>query len=179
MPESSWRSDEVLAWTEREGPARPPSAPHRWAGVALGLGLAAVFVGVMVTDTLCPEHRAWVQALALTALGAAGFAVVGLIRGWALAPLLTVATAGLGVAIGVLDAAHDAARGQLVALGFGAVGLLAAWLAFRQIPLLRWDRRVRELVTPTDAPVMVARDEQRRQEPSDDPERSTADTRRR
>lgn len=139
----TWKSTEVLAWTEGDGPGRPPAAPPRRLQLGLAGALTVVLAGILSTDTLCPEHRAWVISLAGVALVAAVTAIVGLVRGWAAAPLLTVVTAAAGVAIGLLDAVHSATRGRLLAFAFGVVCLLACWLAARSLALVRWDRSLR------------------------------------
>jgi hypothetical protein len=94
------------------------------------------------SDTLCAEHRLWAQSLALFGLLGGVTAVVGLVRGSAFAPLLTVATALAGVGIGILDAAHAPVRGGLVALAFTGVGAFACWLASHDVGLRRWERMV-------------------------------------
>lgn len=137
-----WKTGELLAYTEREGPGRPPSASPTWMmGTLIGV-LGVTFVGLMASDTLCPEHRAWVEVLA----GAGFFAIVGslvaLVRGSAVAPLLALAASSLGLAIGVLDAAHSPTRGRLVAVGFGVALALAAMVSLRAARLHRWDREV-------------------------------------
>ncbi|MDP9072004.1 MAG: hypothetical protein M3N68_12150 [Actinomycetota bacterium] len=140
--DGGWRSEGVLAWTEREGPGRAPAGPHRMLCIGLAATLAVVFVGMMGSDALCPEHRAWVEGLAGLALLGTLSAIVGLVRGWSSAPLVTLLTALAGVAIGFLDAVHDPTRGRLIALVFGLVTVLACWLAVRELRLRRWDRSV-------------------------------------
>ena len=54
--------------------------------------MSAVFLGIMSSDALCPEHRLWVLFLGGASLIAAGTAIVGLIDGWAGAPLLALAS---------------------------------------------------------------------------------------
>ena len=151
MGESGWRSGQVLAWTEREGPRRPPKGPGRLVPGVLAGTLGVVFLGVLGTDSLCPEHRVMVQAFAQLALVGIIVSIVGLLRGWALAPFTTLASALAGVAIGVLDAAHDPSRGRLLALGFGVVAAGAAIVAARQVALIRWDRAVQADVAPLAA----------------------------
>ena len=155
MAGSGWRSDEVLAWTEREGPGRPPAAPSRWVATGLAAGLGAVLVGMLSTDALCPDHRAWVQALGSVALLGVIVAIVGLVRRSAIALPTTLVTAGLGVVIGFIDAVHDPTRGHLIAMGFGLAGVASAWMAFRQLRLLRWERRVYAGLAPGDAGVLA------------------------
>ncbi len=150
----AWASGPVLAWTEREGPGRPPAAPRRALCIGLAATLGVTFLGMLGTDALCPEHRAWVQGLAGLAVVGIVASIVGLVRGWPSAGLLTLLSAGAGVAIGFLDAAHDPTRGRMIALAFGVVAVLASWLAFRGLRLLRWDRSVAaSLRSPLDAPV--------------------------
>ena len=143
MGRGEWHSGEVLAWTEREGPGRPPAGPRRSLSVGLAATLGVVFAGMISTDTLCPEHRAWVQALGSVAMIGVVVAAIGLFRQWAVAPFLTLVSALAGVGIGFIDAAHSPTRGQAIAIAFAAVSVGALWLALRQVPLVRWDRAVR------------------------------------
>lgn len=170
MGHGAWRSDEVIAWTEREGPGRPPQGVNRAATTALGLGLAAVFTAILFIDSLCPEHRAWVQAMASTALVCSIVASVGLVRRWAVAPLLALPVALCGVAIGLLDAAHAAARGRAIAAAFSVLAVGAVVLVWRQIALIKWDRSVNRSIAPepvtADADRPVSLPEHRPAEPS-------------
>jgi hypothetical protein len=136
----NWRSGEILAFTEREGPGRPPSGPSGRATGTLAAVLGVTFVGVMFSDTLCPEHRAWVITLAGLAFAGIISAFVGLVRGWGVAPLLTVAASLAGVGIGLLDTVHSPTRGRLVALAFAVATVLAAYVSWRAHRLGRWDR---------------------------------------
>lgn len=150
MADRTWRSTQVFAWTEGDGPGRAPRPPATWMWTTTAATLGVVFSVIFVTDTLCPEHRAWVQNLATLALVGVVVSIVGLVRGWAVAPLLTVASAGLGAVIGLIDAVHAPVRGGAIAVGFGLAVLFGAWLALRQLPLAAWDRAVRRQVTPDD-----------------------------
>ncbi len=143
---AKWESSEVLAWTEREGPPRPPTGPTRLLTGALTVVLGAVFVGILSTDTLCPEHRAWVQALGTVAITGVGVALFGLLRGWASAVWITLVSALAGVAIGVLDAAHDPSRGRLIAVAFSVASVLAVVAAARTLALHRYDRALGDVV---------------------------------
>jgi len=140
MAEYEWRSTEVLAWTEREGPGRPPAGPSRLLSAGMAGALGVVFAGMLATDALCPEHRALVQAMGGLALIGSVVAMVGLLRQSPSAPLVAMLTAVAGVGIGVIDAVHDPARGTFIALGFGLVVLGACALAWRQLRLARWER---------------------------------------
>jgi hypothetical protein len=146
-----WRSDEVLAWTEREGPGRGPSRGSRRLWFLLAGAMSLVFLGIMSSDTLCPEHRAWVLLLGGASLIAAGVAIVGLIDGWAGAPLLALASALGGVGIGLIDAVHYPSRGRLIALCFGVAFAMACGLVWRQSRQRRWDRSVARSLRPLDA----------------------------
>jgi hypothetical protein len=139
-PGGPWTSREVVAWTERDGPGRPPRGPGHGSSLVLAGALATVFVGLLATDAVCAHHRAWVDGLALTALVAAVASIAGLVRGWAAAPLLTVVTALAGVGIGLIDAIHAPTRGRAIALAFGIVVVLASLLAARAAGVLRWQR---------------------------------------
>jgi hypothetical protein len=139
----SWKSGEVLAWTEGDGPGRPPSGPGRAIPFALAGALAVVFAGILSSDTLCPDHRAWVQALGTVGLAGTVLAITGLVRGWAMAPLLTLTAASTGVSIGLIDAIHDPTRGRLIAVGFAVVCFGAVALALKARGLRAWDRSLR------------------------------------
>ncbi|MBW3641255.1 MAG: hypothetical protein KY451_15730 [Actinobacteria bacterium] len=171
---SGWQSREVLAWTRHDGPGAPPPPVPRAVSLGLAGGLGVVFLGLMVTDTLCPEHRAWVDALAFGSLAATGSAVVALLRGSAAAgPLAFLATLG-GVGIGVVDAAHAPARGWTVAGLFLALAVVAAVVNARGLRLRRWERTARaahrapvtsgptSLGHPTPAPLAAAPAEPRK-----------------
>ena len=140
-----------LAWTEREGPPPPPKGPGRLVPGALAGSLGVVFLGMLGTDSLCPEHRALVQAFATFALMGIVASIVGLLRGWPLASFTTLASALAGVAIGFIDAAHDPTRGRVLAVAFGVVAAGAAALAARQVAMVRWDRAVRAELAPLPA----------------------------
>jgi hypothetical protein len=154
MRRARWRSDGLIAWTEREGPGRPPAGPSRAVSTALGIGLAAVFTGILFTDTLCPEHRTWVQALASVAFVGTIVAAVGLIKRWAIAPPMALMVTLCGVSIGMLDAAHSAGRGRAIAAAFSLLALAAAVLLWRQFALVRWDRSVRRTIAPEPTPAV-------------------------
>ncbi|HEY8547142.1 MAG TPA: hypothetical protein VIL36_18910 [Acidimicrobiales bacterium] len=140
---TEWREVETFAWTEGDGPGRPPGGPNRLLTTVVGGGLAAAFTAMIATDTLCPEHRAWVMTLATLALAATVTAAVGLLRGWAIAgPLALVATVS-GMAIGMIDAVHDVQRGRAITATFAALTAGALVLLGRQVALLRWERQVR------------------------------------
>lgn len=140
----SWKSGEVLAWTEGDGPGRPPKGPGRAVPFALAGALSVVFVGILSSDTLCPDHRAWVQAVGTVGFTGTVLAIIGLVRGWAMAPLLTLTAASTGVAIGFIDAVHDPTRGRLIAVGFAVVCFGAVALALKSMSLRVWDRSLRD-----------------------------------
>lgn len=148
MADEQWREGEVLAWTEREGPGRGPSGASRRTWLLVAGILAVVFAGIMSSDTLCPEHRLWALLIGGASLIAAGTALVGLLDGWAGAPLLAMLGALGGVAVGVIDAAHAPTRGRLVATGFGLVFVGASWLVWHQQRQRTWDRHVEASLEP-------------------------------
>jgi hypothetical protein len=154
MVTPEWRESEVLAWTEHEGPGRGPSR-GRTIWFWLAGGMAAVFAGIMSSDALCPEHRLWVLLLGGGALIAAGAAIVGLISGWAGAPLLALASALGGVGIGLIDTLHSATRGRTIALAFALVFVASAVLVWRQHRQHRWDRGVARSLHTTPAVLPV------------------------
>ena len=127
----SWTTTEVVAYTRHDGPEPAAGPPNRWAVGALAATLGLTFVGVVSSDSLCPDHRAWVQALGTAALIAAVTALVALWRGWAVGYPLTIVAGALGVSIGLLDAVHAPSRGWLITLGFATVTVLAGLLTGR------------------------------------------------
>lgn len=164
-----WQSSEVVAWTGHDGVERPPRGPSRVLPVALAATLGVVLFGMLATDTLCPEHRTWVQVLGLLGIAGTVVAIVGLAQRWAVAPLLTLAVALDGVAIGFIDAIHDADRGHLVALAFGLSGLMAIALSISSVPLAAWERRVRRQLAPGGAAATPAGPTDSRSEVEPDP----------
>ena len=137
-----WRPTDTIAWTERDGAGRAPWAPGGSVWLATAAALTAVLGVIFFSDTLCPEHRAWVQVLGAGSILAAGASVAGIARHSSWAPIGTIAAACGGVAIGLLDAAHAPGRGWLIAVLFAAVATGAAVLAGRQLALTRWERAV-------------------------------------
>ena len=148
MARHEWRSTQVLAWTDSEGPGRPPRSAGAGVWVAAAATLGVVFSVMMFTDALCPEHRAWVQTLAGVAMVGVVTSIVGLLRGWPSAPLVTAGSAAVGVGIGFIDAVHSPVRGSFIAAAFVLALVLSGWLALRQVPMLRWDRRLRRDTAP-------------------------------
>ncbi len=146
MARSGWREGRILAWTESDGPGRPPAGTRPVVAITLACALGAAMLGVLLTDAVCPEHRAWVDGLAMSALIGTGIAIAGLVRGSASAMWITPLVAAAGVAIGLIDTLHDPRRGQLITLGFGLVALASSILLARGARLALWDRRVRDQV---------------------------------
>jgi hypothetical protein len=145
----TWKTSEPLAWTDHDGPGRGPSAGGRGLWFAVAAVLAAVFSGLLFWDVLCPEHRAWVQALGVVAMFGTATSVVALVRGWAGAPVLTLVSAGAGVAIGVIDAVHDPARGWFVAVAFAISVMGGLSMYVRQRRLARWEGEASDTSTST------------------------------
>ena len=137
-----WRSDELVAWTSREGPPRPPGAGSPVLWTALAVVLATTFVGMVSSDALCPEHRAWVEGLGIAGFLTIVVAGVGLVRRSTWAPGLTAVASAFGIAIGVLDAAHDATRGWIITVAFATVLLVVSAMLISSSRLRAWDRRV-------------------------------------
>jgi hypothetical protein len=150
-----WRSTPVVAWTESEGPAAPPRSAA-WPWFATAATLAVAFLVIMTSDTLCPEHKVWIDVLCTTALVVTITAVTGLLRGWSSAPFLAMGAAALGMAIGAIDMVHAPLRGGLVLSGFLAAQVLGAYLTMRQVRLLRWDRQLRAESTFVAEPAQPA-----------------------
>ncbi|MBX3312936.1 MAG: hypothetical protein KF906_01340 [Actinobacteria bacterium] len=151
-----WRASEVLAWSRADGPDRPSEGPSRWALGALGITLAVVVGGIMLADTLCPEHRAWVQALATVSIALAIASVVQIMRAQASAGLFALLASLSGVAIGLIDAVHNPSQGRLVAAGFALAAVASAGIALRIRSLRSWDARLATAHLAGDEPADVA-----------------------
>lgn len=154
--DGDWHDDGIVAWTEGDGPGRPPGGPSPWLTSCVGVGLLTVFSAILVTDTLCPEHRAWVAGMATVAMAATVVAGVGMFRGWASAAPLSVLATSLGVGIGILDSIHSASRGSAIAAAFGVLSVGALFLLWRQVALLRWDHEVRRSLASEPIEVVAA-----------------------
>jgi hypothetical protein len=147
---SEWRSGDTLAWTRRDGVTPPPTGAHRWMLGSVALSLTGVWIGMIATDALCPDHRLWVQSLGTVALAAAVWAVVGLVGQRAWAVLAALASALFGIAVGVIDMVHSPTRGAILSIAFAvvALGVLVA-----AVPVLRsalWMRRAERQLAPLD-----------------------------
>ena len=152
-----FRSTETIAWTERDGAGRAPWAPGTAVWASVGIALSSVLGVILFSDTLCPEHRAWVQTLGVVSILLAGASLVGIARHSSWAPVTTIAAACGGVGIGLIDAVHAPGRGWLVAGLFALVAFGAAILASRQLALQQWERRaVRPLLAPATPDAAVA-----------------------
>ena len=60
---SEWRSGDTLAWTSRDGVTPPPKGANRWLLGSLALSLTGVWIAMVSTDALCPDHRLWVDTV--------------------------------------------------------------------------------------------------------------------
>jgi hypothetical protein len=140
--DEGWRRGEVLAYTESDGPGRPPSGSPTWVmGTLVGV-LGVTSFGLISSDTLCAEHRAWVEYLATVGITVMVWAFVSLLRGRSSAPVLTLLASSLGVAIGLVDAVHEPTRGRVIALAFAMTLAGSATLLVRSAKLRRWDQTV-------------------------------------
>lgn len=151
-----WTATDVVAYTEHDGPGRPPRVPGKAVGVILACVLGATLFGMMAADTMCPEHRAWAMAIASAALLTVPVAAVASWRGWASGPRLTAVAGVLGVATGVLDTIHAPMRGVVVASIFALIAIAACVLSVITHRALRWDPDARP-VEPMDDLVPASR----------------------
>jgi hypothetical protein len=147
-----WRTGQVFAWAEHDGPGRPPVGGNGALTRGLAWALGGVTVGMFSTDVLCPEHRAWVQLFATAAVAAVAAAAVGLVRRWALAPFLAVVAGTAGIGIGLVDMAHAPLRGQAITAAFGVVVVAASVLALRAARLARWGWKAAQVARPATCP---------------------------
>lgn len=151
MTADRWQQSETVAWTLRDGPGRPPAGPPRSLFAALAVGLGTVFGGMLFTDALCPEHRQWVHLMAGAAFVGAAVSLVGLLRRWVLAPLVTAVVCALGVGIGLVDAIHAPARGAVLTAVFGVLTLACLVTSLFMVRLAAWDRAVARSLRPVGA----------------------------
>jgi len=147
---SEWRSGDTLAWTRHDGVTPPPTGANRWLLGSLALSLSGVWIGMISTDALCPDHRLWVETLGTVALVAAVWAIVGLVgqRSWAVVAALAAAL--FGIAAGFIDMIHSPTRGAILSISFGvvAIGVLIA-----AVPMLRsalWVRHAERQLAPVE-----------------------------
>ena len=141
MESAQWGSNETLAWTKRDGMTPPPRGMSPWFLGAVATSMIGVWIGLIATDALCPDHRLWVQTLACVALVGSLAAIVGLFTGRSWAPLMALGSALVGIAIGFIDAIHDPTRGALISLAFTFVGLMLVTVLVPQLRLALWPRR--------------------------------------
>lgn len=142
MSQQQWTSTEVLAWSRADGPDRPSEGPSRWALGAVAATLAVTTTGILATDTLCPEHRLWVQTLATVAIVLSITSVVQILRAQASAGLFALGASVMGVAIGLIDAVHSPSRGRLIAAAFALAAMASAGIALRIRAMRRYDDRL-------------------------------------
>jgi hypothetical protein len=150
MSDSKWTDGDTLAWTRHDGVSPPPSGANRWLVGSVALSLSAVWVGLISTDALCPDHRAWVQAFGTVALVAAVAALVGLVghRSWA--SLAALASALFGIAVGFIDMVHSPTRGAVLSIAFAVVAVGVLVTAVPQLRSALWVRRARRELAPID-----------------------------
>lgn len=139
MSQPQWTSTEVLAWSRADGPDRPSEGPSRWALGVVGATLAVTTTGILATDTLCPEHRLWVQTLATVAIVLSITSVVQILRAQASAGLFALGASVMGVAIGLIDAVHAPSRGRVIAAAFALAAVASAGIALRIRAMRRYD----------------------------------------
>jgi hypothetical protein len=153
-----WQAGERVAWTDHDGPERPP----RGVAPAIGFGVGAVLAGLctvlVLADDLCPEHRLWVQLLGGAAIFGCGAGAVALVRGWSSGALIAAGTALCGVIIGLIDVSHGPTRGWLITAAFAVALLGATWLWLRQLGMRQWQPQVPDAAIEgdVDGPVEIA-----------------------
>jgi hypothetical protein len=103
--------------------------------------MAGVWIGMIATDTLCPEHRMWVQTFGVVASLSAVSSIFGLASQRFWAPLAALASALLGIAVGFIDAVHSPTRGALISIAFAVVSVAVLVAAVPQLRLALWFRR--------------------------------------
>lgn len=123
---------------------------------SIALSLSGVWIGLISTDALCPDHRLWVQSLGTVALVAAVTAVVGLIGHRAWAPVAALASALFGIAVGFIDMVHSPTRGAVLAIAFAVVAVAVLVAAVPQLRSALWFRRAQRQLAPVDVEAELA-----------------------
>jgi hypothetical protein len=141
MSTPEWRRSETLAWTRRDGVTPPPPGVNRWFFGAIALSMAGVWIGMLATDALCPDHRMWVQTFGTVASVSAVASIFGLASQRFWAPLAALASALLGIAVGFIDAVHSPTRGALISIAFAVVSVVVLVASVPQLRLALWLRR--------------------------------------
>jgi hypothetical protein len=142
----AWRETPIVAWTQHDGVGRLPNRQRRVTLLVLAGALTAVWLVLLGVDAFCPEHRAWVQTLAVGALVTSIASITGLVTSRAWSPFATCATAILGIVVGLIDAVHSPPRGALIATAFGCVALVVGVLSIGMVRNLRWDAEAGSLM---------------------------------
>jgi len=156
MAETEWRSDETLAWTNRDGVTPPPQGVNRWLLGSIALSLSGVWIGMISTDALCPDHRLWVQTLGTVAFVAAITAIAGLIGHRAWASVAALGSALFGIAVGFIDMVHSPTRGAVLAISFAVVAVAVLVAAVPQLRSALWFRRAQRQLAPVDVEAELA-----------------------
>jgi hypothetical protein len=112
--------------------------------------MGSVLGVILFSDTLCPEHRAWVQVLGTVGIAVSIAAFVALMRNSASGPVLTLAGAVAGIGIGALDALHSPLRGGVVLGAFSLLAIMTAWPLFVEARAAAWTHRVTRELRPVD-----------------------------
>lgn len=146
-----WSDAETLGWVRRDGVTPPPGGSSARLLTVVAVAMAGVWVGMIASDSLCPEHRMWVNALAWAALALSVGAVVGLVGQRAWAPLCGLTSALLGVAIGFIDMVHSTTRGAVVSLAFGVVAVAVVVAGYPRLRSALWSRRAAAELAPLPA----------------------------
>jgi hypothetical protein len=150
---SQWNAGEPVAWTRHDGVAPPPKPARAGVLIAAATAIAGIWIAMLATDSLCPEHRMWVQVLGTVALAAAVTAVIGLIGARAWAAPFAVLSATLGVGVGLLDAVHSPTRGALTSIAFSVVSVVLAFIAVPYVRTAWWARRTGRYLSAEHVPV--------------------------
>lgn len=145
-----WKSRELIAWTNREGPQSPKPIGGLFPALAVA-SLGVVFVGFLASDVVCAEHRAWVSGLAAIASFSSVASIIGFLRHSYAAPFLALATSLTGVTVGFIDAVHAPTRGSLIALGFGVVLALTTLVCLKFLRASLAERQLNEELTDPSA----------------------------
>lgn len=146
-----WRAGPVVAWTDSDGPGQVPPAPSRRVSGAATIALGVAIVGVLTSNSVCPDHALWIDVVASLTMVVGITAIVATVKASAAAPLLALAAALGGITVATIGLAHEVTRSRVVLAAFGIAAIAGASSALATLRMRRWESRVlADAVAPID-----------------------------
>lgn len=146
-----WRVGPIVAWTESDGPGTVPLAPSRRVGGAATISLGVAIIGVLTSNSVCPDHALWIDVVASLTMVVGITAIVATLKASAAGPMLALAAAIGGITVAAIGLAHEVTRSRVVLAAFGIAAIASASSAFATLRMRRWESRVlADAVAPID-----------------------------